>query len=66
EEGPARLADDAVRILLDVGLAGRARDRVVARPAAYRYRLTETTGPAPKNDPLAVTTAGSAGEGDKQ
>lgn len=66
EEGPARLADDAIRILLDVGLAGRARDRVVARPAAYRYRLTETTGPAPKNDPLAVTTAGSVGEGDKQ
>nr|BFD82142.1 hypothetical protein StreXyl84_15430 [Streptomyces sp. Xyl84] len=66
EEGPARLADDAVRILLDVGLAGRARDRVVARPAAYRYRLTETTGPAPKNDPPAVTTAGSVGEGDKQ
>ncbi|MFH8626570.1 TIGR02678 family protein [Streptomyces vietnamensis] len=66
EEGPARLADDAVRILLDVGLAGRARDRVVARPAAYRYRLTETTGPAPKNDPLAVTAAGGAGEGDKQ
>ncbi|MFE3515166.1 TIGR02678 family protein [Streptomyces sp. NPDC059166] len=66
EEGPARLADDAVRILLDVGLAARARDRVVARPAAYRYRLTETTGPAPKNDPPAVTTAGSAGEGDKQ
>ena len=66
EEGPARLADDAVRILLDVGLAGRARGRIVARPAAYRYRLTETTGPAPKNDPPAVTAAGSAGEGDKQ
>ncbi|QOZ98212.1 TIGR02678 family protein [Streptomyces violascens] len=66
EEGPARLADDAVRILLDVGLAGRARDRVIARPAAYRYRLTETTGPAPKNDPPALTATGSAGEGDKQ
>ncbi|MGA5066389.1 TIGR02678 family protein [Streptomyces exfoliatus] len=65
EEGPARLADDAVRILLDVGLAGRARDRVVARPAAYRYRLTETTGPAPKNDP-AGTTAVGGGEGDMQ
>ncbi|MGP2440888.1 TIGR02678 family protein [Streptomyces sp. JW3] len=65
EEGPARLADDAIRILLDVGLAGRTRNRVVARPAAYRYHLTETTGPAPKNDPASATTVGG-GEGDTQ
>ncbi|MFE5797495.1 TIGR02678 family protein [Streptomyces sp. NPDC056503] len=51
EDGPARLVDAAVGVLLDVGLAARARSRVVARPAAYRYRLTQTTSPAPKNTP---------------
>ncbi|MFF3630299.1 TIGR02678 family protein [Streptomyces sp. NPDC002164] len=67
EDGPARLADDAVRVLLDVGLAGRARGRVVARPAAYRYRLTETTSPGPKNDPEGTTAStGVAAEGDMQ
>ncbi|SCF76020.1 TIGR02678 family protein [Streptomyces sp. Ncost-T10-10d] len=67
EDGPARLADDAVRVLLDVGLAGRTRGRVVARPAAYRYRLTETTTPGPKNDPKSTTTSrGGATEGDIQ
>ena len=43
EDGAARLTDDAVRVLRDVGLAHRAGGRVVARPAAHRYRLTETT-----------------------
>ncbi|MFD5513631.1 TIGR02678 family protein [Streptomyces sp. NPDC127051] len=67
EDGPARLADDAVRVLLDVSLAGRARGRVVARPAAYRYRLTETTSPGPKNYPEGTTaSSGVAAEGDMQ
>lgn len=55
EDGPARLADDAVRVLLDTGLAVRARNRVVARPAAYRYRLTAATSPGPQNDPQGDT-----------
>ncbi|MFD1310522.1 TIGR02678 family protein [Streptomyces kaempferi] len=67
EDGPARLADDAVRVLLDLGLAGRTRGRVVARPAAYRYRLTETTTPGPKNDPQGPTaSSGVAAQGDMQ
>lgn len=67
EDGPARLADDAVGVLLDLGLAGRARGRVVARPAAYRYRLTETTSPGPKNDPQDTTASnGVAAQGDMQ
>ncbi|MEW1648686.1 TIGR02678 family protein [Streptomyces sp. NPDC091219] len=41
EGGPARLAEDAVAVLRDTGLARRVGGRVVARPAAYRYRLTE-------------------------
>ncbi|MFJ2784401.1 MULTISPECIES: TIGR02678 family protein [unclassified Streptomyces] len=67
EDGPARLADDAVRVLLDLGLAGRARGRVVARPAAYRYRLTEATSPGPKNDPQDTAASnGVATQGDMQ
>ncbi|MFF1497730.1 TIGR02678 family protein [Streptomyces sp. NPDC058304] len=67
EDGPVRLADDAVRVLLDVGLAGRARGRVVARPAAYRYRLMETTSPGPKNHPESTTaSSGVAAEGEMQ
>ncbi|MGW1842279.1 TIGR02678 family protein [Streptomyces sp. NPDC001966] len=67
EDGPARLADDAVRVLVDVGLADRAWGRVVARPAAYRYRLTETTSPGPKSDPEGTTaSSGVAAEGDTQ
>ncbi|MFF2205163.1 TIGR02678 family protein [Streptomyces sp. NPDC058145] len=67
EDGPARLADDAVRVLLDVGLADRARGRVVAQPAAYRYRLTDTMSPASKNDPEGTTaSSGVAAEGDTQ
>ncbi|MFC9399194.1 TIGR02678 family protein [Streptomyces sp. NPDC057027] len=53
EEGAARLADDAVRTLLDIGLAHRTRGRVVARPAAYRYRLTGTVTPLPKRGPVS-------------
>ncbi|MDX3128236.1 TIGR02678 family protein [Streptomyces europaeiscabiei] len=54
EDGAARLTDDAVRVLRDVGLAHRTGGRVVARPAAHRYRLTETTSSVPE------------AEGDKQ
>ncbi|MGW9283139.1 TIGR02678 family protein [Streptomyces diastaticus] len=67
EDGPARLADDAVRVLLDVGLARREGDRVAVRPAAYRYRLTETTSPADNNDPDDTTASrGVPAEGNEQ
>ncbi|MFJ8691793.1 TIGR02678 family protein [Streptomyces roseolilacinus] len=42
-DGAARLADDAVRVLRDTGLIHRVGDRVVARPAAHRYRVAEAT-----------------------
>ncbi|MEU2246664.1 TIGR02678 family protein [Streptomyces sp. NPDC019224] len=65
EDGPARLADDALGVLLGAGLAGRARGRVVARPAAYRYRLTDTTSPGPKSGPEGTTASrGPAAEGE--
>ncbi|MFE7568026.1 TIGR02678 family protein [Streptomyces sp. NPDC057539] len=51
EDGALRLSDDAVRVLRDVGLARTAGGRVVACPAAYRYRLTETTSPDPHDEP---------------
>ncbi|MFJ2815241.1 TIGR02678 family protein [Streptomyces sp. NPDC087294] len=67
EDGPARLAEDALRVLLDMGLAGPARGRVVARPAAHRYRVTQATTPGPKNDPVDTTGSGGvAVEGDPQ
>lgn len=47
EEGAARLAEDAVAVLRDVGLAGLVEDRVVARAAAHRYRLAEAAAPDP-------------------
>ncbi|MGP8298578.1 TIGR02678 family protein [Streptomyces inhibens] len=43
QDGAARLAEDAVRVLRDVGLVQRAGGRVVARPAAHRYRVAEAT-----------------------
>jgi uncharacterized protein (TIGR02678 family) len=67
EDGAARLADDAVRVLRDAGLTRTSRGRVLARPAAYRYRVTETTSPAPENDPEGTTaSSGIAAEGDMQ
>ncbi|MFD9111792.1 TIGR02678 family protein [Streptomyces bottropensis] len=48
EDGAARLVEDAVGVLRDVALAHRAGGRVVARPAAHRYRLTGTTSSAPE------------------
>ncbi|MEZ0064954.1 uncharacterized protein (TIGR02678 family) [Streptacidiphilus sp. MAP12-20] len=42
-EGAAVLADDAARILVDFALARRLGDRVLARPAAARYRAIATT-----------------------
>jgi uncharacterized protein (TIGR02678 family) len=47
-DGAARLAEDAVGVLRDVGLARRVGGRVVARPAAHRYRLTGTTSSVPE------------------
>jgi uncharacterized protein (TIGR02678 family) len=41
-DGAERLADDAVSVLCDFGLARRIGDRTVLRPAAFRYRLTGT------------------------
>jgi uncharacterized protein (TIGR02678 family) len=41
-EGVQRLVSDAVSVLHDFGLVRRAGDRVVARPAAARYRVTAT------------------------
>lgn len=54
EDGAIRLSDDAVRVLRDVGLVRTAGGRVVARPAAYRYRLTGTTSPDPASDGVVV------------
>lgn len=48
EDGGARLSDDAVGVLRDMGLARHVDGRVLARPAAHRYRLTGTTSPAPQ------------------
>ncbi|MEU6108904.1 TIGR02678 family protein [Streptomyces albidoflavus] len=58
DDGPARLAEDAVRVLLGLGLAGRTGDRVVARPAAYRYRLTGTTSPEPRGASGGASASG--------
>jgi uncharacterized protein (TIGR02678 family) len=69
EDGAARLSDDAVRVLRDVGLARRAGGRVVACPAAYRYRLTETTSadrhdkPGREAGATSPQTNGTAAEG---
>ncbi|MFE5596078.1 TIGR02678 family protein [Streptomyces sp. NPDC056549] len=65
EDGAGRLAEDAVRVLSDVALAQTTRGRVLARPAAYRYRVSETTNPTPKIDPVGTTaSSGVAAEGD--
>ncbi|MFJ9902349.1 TIGR02678 family protein [Streptomyces sp. NPDC101152] len=44
EDGAARLAEDAVGVLVRFGLARRTGDRVAARPAAARYRLAGIDG----------------------
>jgi uncharacterized protein (TIGR02678 family) len=46
EDGAERLADDAVAVLRDAGLAHGVGDRTVLRPAAYRYRVVETSSKA--------------------
>ncbi|MGW1787010.1 TIGR02678 family protein, partial [Streptomyces sp. NPDC002143] len=78
EDGAVRLSDDAVRVLRDVGLVRRAGGRVVARPAAYRYRLTQTTSPDPDDEPgperdaspretaAAMVSGGAVAEGDQR
>ncbi|MFE7119020.1 TIGR02678 family protein [Streptomyces sp. NPDC057654] len=45
EDGAARLAEDAVSVLTGFGLVRRDGDRITARPAAYRYRVTHAAQP---------------------
>ncbi|MFF7361982.1 TIGR02678 family protein [Streptomyces sp. NPDC008125] len=47
DDGALRLAADAVRVLQDNGLVQRSGGRVVARPAAHRYRVKSATADAP-------------------
>ncbi|MCT9110988.1 TIGR02678 family protein [Streptomyces mirabilis] len=42
DDGAARLADDAVRVLAAFGLVRLVGSRITARPAAARYRVTGT------------------------
>lgn len=51
-DGPERLAQDAVRVLTDFGLAQRRGDRVVARPAAARYRATANDQQLAEEEPV--------------
>lgn len=78
EDGAARLADDAVRVLRDMGLVWWAGGRLVARPAAYRYRVTEATSTGPggrprrqsgqcaNNGTAAASSSVTVQEGDQQ
>ncbi|MFE9645141.1 TIGR02678 family protein [Streptomyces sp. NPDC006365] len=61
-DGALRLADDAVRVLCDFGLAQRVGERTVVRPAASRYRVVGATTTAKEGPADAAGTAGS-GEG---
>ncbi|MEV0276386.1 TIGR02678 family protein [Streptomyces sp. NPDC050610] len=45
EDGAARLAEDAVAVLAGFGLVRREGDRITARPAAFRYRVTGAAEP---------------------
>ncbi|MEV0260045.1 TIGR02678 family protein [Streptomyces sp. NPDC050617] len=45
EDGAARLAEDAVAVLAGFGLVRRDGDRITARPAAFRYRVTGAAQP---------------------
>ncbi|OIJ66026.1 TIGR02678 family protein [Streptomyces mangrovisoli] len=69
DDGPLRLSADAVRVLRDVGLVRTVEGRVVACPAAYRYRLTEMksrepdAGPQRERDGRPPDTAGEAAAG---
>jgi uncharacterized protein (TIGR02678 family) len=62
-DGAERLADDAVSVLRDFGLAHHVGDRTLLRPAAFRYRLTGATstnedGAGDSADPVvAASTA---------
>jgi uncharacterized protein (TIGR02678 family) len=63
EDGAARLADEAVGVLRDAGLARRTGERVVARPAAHRYRLTAATTTMMPSEPAS---GGATAQGDPQ
>jgi uncharacterized protein (TIGR02678 family) len=58
EDGAERLADDAVSVLRDAGLAHRLGDRTVLRPAAFRYRVVGTSAKVPEG------AGHAAGQGD--
>ncbi|OKI02243.1 TIGR02678 family protein [Streptomyces sp. CB02923] len=78
EDGAARLADDAVRVLCDVGLVRRDGGRVIARPAAHRYRVAEAASAGTDSESGgqrsatragttgAAASGGAAEEGDEQ
>jgi hypothetical protein len=59
EVGPARLADEAVRVLRDVGLVRGSGGRVVACPAAHRYRVAEAVSRGKDGKADEVTAAGA-------
>ncbi|MFI5799271.1 TIGR02678 family protein [Streptomyces sp. NPDC051677] len=59
-EGARRLADDAVAVLRDFGLVRDTGDRVVARPAAHRYRVADTTTTTTTAVTTSTTTAVTA------
>jgi uncharacterized protein (TIGR02678 family) len=50
-DGPERLAQDAVQVLVDFDLAQKRGGRVVARPAAARYRATAAEQPTAEEAP---------------
>ncbi|MDX3247896.1 TIGR02678 family protein [Streptomyces sp. ME18-1-4] len=56
-EGARRLADDAVAVLRDFGLVRGTGDRIVARPAAHRYRVADTTTTTATTTAATTTTA---------
>lgn len=49
EDGAARLAEDAVRVLVRFGLARRDGELINARPAAARYRVSAIDGRTPEH-----------------
>ncbi|MFI6085045.1 TIGR02678 family protein [Streptomyces sp. NPDC051217] len=59
-DGARRLADDAVAVLCDFGLARRLGERTVVRPAAFRYRVVEAMTTATDD---SAGTEGSFTEG---
>lgn len=61
-DGAERLADDAVSVLRDFGLAHDVGGRTVLRPAAFRYRVTGTKEQDSIGDSADPAAAGIAAE----